>query len=424
MMMGATIHRVFFGAIICHLVWGTQPVLTRFIQTKPAEPLNKMSVVCLTQFMSSLFAVSASSCRRSAVYSPNASSQSSVWKFYGFAFLYGLVTALRAGTNFLSAGLTSSWHISMVAMLSPFVTALISRCILNERLDVRVWPSVVVATLGGALVLYAEEKQQQHRDSHRYSTSAGISLQFISIFFSGTARVLMKLTAGTYSSTQLMIFQYVVTIFLSLSFSLFSTDNPKSAWSPWLHVSMKIVIAALTLSFCIQWAAAESQVILIRHLSPAIYTCFQPLRIVSTVFVGSILLKESVQGYRQWVGLLLVLIAVATFLTRRILWPREHSSRDNNSIEATTELVKYKLTSANLDRNVAGVLENTDNLNQSKQELPRTFPPILRRHPQSSQKEYTVVPTEDSHDGFVQNIQTTTPLVESQQDREFDGVKT
>lgn len=83
----------------------------------------------------------------------------------------------------------------------------------------------------------------------------------------------------------------------------------------------RVRVAAAVLAVCVQWAAAEAQIVLVRRAGPALYTSFQPLRLVSTLTYGRLFLRESAVGLKEWLGLALVLAAVATFLVRRARWP-------------------------------------------------------------------------------------------------------
>ena len=281
-------------AILCHVVWGLQPVLTRYMQTR--TKVGKMSVICVTQTLSCV--ALQSTCR----------GFQKTWtrRTLAVAVIFGIVTAARVITNFLSAGLTSSWHITAVATFGPFTTAGLARLLLGEKLDDRAWISLVVALCGGLLVSRGHSSQK--------SDLAGVLLQFLSMIFSGLARVMMKSTDGTFSSMGLMTIQY----FFVIGTTFFATP----AWHPWLHLPFHGWVVIMMLSICIHWAAAEAQVLLIRRLGPALYTSFQPLRLASTIVFGSIVLHEHIHGLLDWLGLAIVVSAVATFLARRVIWPK------------------------------------------------------------------------------------------------------
>mmetsp|Transcript_12586 Transcript_12586/g.41245 ORF Transcript_12586/g.41245 Transcript_12586/m.41245 type:complete len:395 (+) Transcript_12586:33-1217(+) len=304
------------AAAATHLVWGTQPVLTRFLQTR--TELGKSAVICGTQLLSCGIAQATMLCRRPVAAAAKGGSRFDQ-NWWLVAAAYGSVTALRVVTNFVSAGLTSAWHVSAAATFGPFFTAAISKVVLGESLDARAWPSLCVAVAGAAVVASGEG-----------DGGLGVLVQIISMIFSGSARTMIKWTEVGYSSICLMRIQYVTVIAITLVWTLlsssllspsgtvyFTTTTTSSALLTW-----DAMVAAFVLSFGVQWAAAEAQVILIRRLGPALYTCFQPLRLVSTVVVGALVLRERVVGLPQWLGLAVVVSAVLTFLLRRVLWPR------------------------------------------------------------------------------------------------------
>lgn len=299
-------------ALLLHFTWGFQPVLTRFLQTR--GQLNAMSTVCVAQLLAAVFSVASLAARGVPRREPDDWSRR---RRLLIGLAYGAVCASRATTNFLSTGFTSAWHITAVAMFGPFVTASVSRIALGERLDPRIWPCVCVAVLGGALVALG-----QAGNGSRRGMVQGCSVQALSMVFSATARVSMKATAGRFTSTELMLLQYLVVVLLTF---VATTPELDRAWRPWGSLSASQFAVLVGLSFFIQFLAAEGQVIIIRRLGPANYTVFQPVRIVSTVVGGVLLLAEPVRGFKSWLGLVFIGVAISSYLFLRVKYPHDSS---------------------------------------------------------------------------------------------------
>ncbi|KAJ8614439.1 hypothetical protein CTAYLR_000788 [Chrysophaeum taylorii] len=305
-------------------MWGCQPVLTRYLQT--VGELDRWATVCATQFASAVFIGVAAIVRRLARQSGGECDMDetpswSVQKRLAAGFTFGCIASVRATTNFISTGFTSAWHITTIAMFGPFFTATASWLALGERMDSRAWPSVCVAITGAVLVATGEAHEAED-SATLWGAVAGCSLQALSMCFSASARVTMKATAGHLTSTQLLGFQYFVVVIATFAMTI---PRFAQAWGPWLRLGTNVWVALFSLAFFVQWIAAEMQVVLIRRLGPAAYTCFQPLRIVSTVAVDAIFLGEAVKGALSWAGLVLVVGAISTYLVAKALGARNET---------------------------------------------------------------------------------------------------
>mmetsp|Transcript_6683 Transcript_6683/g.28036 ORF Transcript_6683/g.28036 Transcript_6683/m.28036 type:complete len:282 (+) Transcript_6683:844-1689(+) len=250
--------------------------------------------------------------------------------------------------------------------------------------------------------------------------------------FSATARVLMKATAGRFTSTQLMGVQYVVIVTAAFALTV-ATGSLRVAWRPlWRAVVTErdgaVIAAVVGLSLVVQWLAAESQVVLIRRLGPALYTSFQPSRIATTVAVGALVLKEPVRGLGEWLGLCLVVGAVGAYLALRVLRPLDdddHSEKEQRRrrITSAIELAPSPSPRDAAEPNtgartssssfaaakVVGVVTPPSAAASLSERIissamtingwhPRPFPPALRWSPMGGVA-YAVVPAEDEDGG-------------------------
>ena len=120
------------------------------------------------------------------------------------ALLFGSMAALRAATNMLSAKFTSAFNVQMVAMAGPLVTSIASSVLIGEAVPWTLWPTLLVAGCGEALVLAAQagafvsaatgdgELGGGGGGGLTARDGIGLGLQFASLLFSGVARVVMK----------------------------------------------------------------------------------------------------------------------------------------------------------------------------------------------------------------------------------------
>ena len=179
---------------------------------------------------------------------------------------------LTALTNILSSRFTKAYNVQLVAMGGPFVTSLLSSCLIGEVLPWTLWPALLVAAVGQVLFVAAqaglfdstdaggaaafddiddefqdEEQNGGYRLMRRFLLSSsrngtgedggegvgaptevgltgydwlGIGLQFVSLFFSAGARVVMKTSADVIKNpADLMAAQYLFCAVPSLLYS-------------------------------------------------------------------------------------------------------------------------------------------------------------------------------------------------------------
>ena len=312
----------FVASLGVHLTWGCHPVFSRYLQEVCG--LGAMPLLLACQFSSLVF-LAISACLRCAFRCACGGATAPVgdgakgtgtWgaaRKVAFGLLYGIVTASRASTNLLSSRYTAAWHVTLVAMLGPFVTGLLSRACLGERVAPALWPCVVFASCGVALVATSGGAAAWSRDDR-----LGCGLQFVSIFFSGAARVLMKASAGEVDAKALLVLQYFVICIFSGAYVAPEFDDHLATFR---SLPLPCVTIFFALAFFVTFAAAEAQVICIRWLGPANYTTVQPSRVLSTLGVGALLLGERVEGTQRVAGLCVVVLSLAAYV---LLKARKH----------------------------------------------------------------------------------------------------
>ena len=363
----------------------------------------------------------------------------------------------RRGPRAVPEAAPAAYNVQLVAMGGPFVTSLLSSCLIGEVLPWTLWPALLVAAVGQVLFVAAqaglfdstdaggaaafddiddefqdEEQNGGYRLMRRFLLSSsrngtgedggegvgaptevgltgydwlGIGLQFVSLFFSAGARVVMKTSADVIKNpADLMAAQYLFCAVPSLLYSSLlamppppqsssssSSSSPAdpqpspsssplpphdafdalddggndgevirrllrgeeshlppekaavgSVWLAWGSLTAADWGMFVLLAVGVVTVAATVQVHCIRVLGPSGHTALQPLRLVFTVAASALLLREPVGGggdggggggggdgggggralawWAEWVGLLIVLAALAWFITVGKKW--------------------------------------------------------------------------------------------------------
>ena len=260
------------------------------------------------------------------------------------ALLFGCMAALRAGTNIESSRFTSAVNVQMVAMAGPLITALASSALLREAVPWTLWPALLVAGSGEALVLAAQaglvSSGHPSVDSSSGSGSSGsnsgsssvggsdnltgrdvlgLGLQLASLLFSGVARVVMKASEKDFSASELMVFQYTCTALPALGWSFLGATaagpTGTNVWEAWAQLTLTGWSCFATLVLGVMVSAATLQVRAVRFLGPAGHASLQPIRLFATLAAAYFLLNERVTQPAEWVGLVIVLAALGWYVT-------------------------------------------------------------------------------------------------------------
>eukprot|EP00038_Savillea_parva_P029816 m.73654 g.73654 ORF g.73654 m.73654 type:complete len:345 (+) comp8854_c0_seq1:141-1175(+) len=291
------------GACANNIVWGLQPVFTRWLQQRTRIPTMSLVFAVLgTSFCCNMAASVVSAPTPAPVDHPGA------WRV---AVAVALVYAARSSTNFLSASFTQAYTVAMIQMLGIFVMAGGSWLVLGEKVPNKMWLALTVSLAGSSMVVLGRETKSGG-DGFTTQDMIGVAIQFGSLIFSTGARLQMRTSEGIFSPMQFMRFQYLGGGCVALAYSLFVT-GPKAALTPWFSLRVEDWAIFFALSCLVHFVAATAQVEFNRKLGVATYATFQPLRLVGSAMGSALILGEPVKGVLTWAGLATVGLAVSAY---------------------------------------------------------------------------------------------------------------
>jgi drug/metabolite transporter (DMT)-like permease len=362
-------------SIISHILWGFHPVCARYLQTRPTVPLDGINLLAVVQMvaflvnlasstLSTLMAAGSSTSNdmnsgesenmgdkepmlpRHIVVDVESSSNKNELgtgfedekanvamensvdvplfsKFTDVKTLriissYVTFAALTSTTNMSSTSFTFAYNIQVISMAGPLITALVSYFMLSEVLPWTLWPCIFFTGCGEIIVLLAQAGILQlgeatYHPSVDYDDFIGIALQMVSLVCNAFSRVLMVTTQSSFSPSQLMGIQYVLT---SIPIMIWSTFlNYEQHWQPWLSLDFKSFVMVSFFAIGVYKFAAELQVVAIRELGPGAHSAYQPLRLVSTLLGSFFLLEEKINNPLELLGLLIVFLTLVWYLT-------------------------------------------------------------------------------------------------------------
>ena len=280
---------------------------------------------------------------------------------------YGVLTMARTACNVMAAQYTPAYNVALVFSVSPFVTALVARACVGERLPRAMWPALVGAVAGAALVVAAQSPLLASAPGGAgagagapalgRADAVGMALTFAGVTAQACVRVEMTRSAGRLARKELLVVQYAGATLPFAALTL-APGSPLAlggdAWAPWAALDAAAWRAFGLFVVLCMWFAAEYQVSLdarsssrrrslslsgltasrprarvgalrsaplpapqvacVRALGPAFTAAFQPLRLLSTVAASALWLREPVRGAAEWLGLTLVLGSMSAYL--------------------------------------------------------------------------------------------------------------
>lgn len=262
-------------------------------------------------------------------------------------FLYGGMMLLRAVTNVTSTYYALVYHTQAVALLNPFITAMLSRFVLREKSLPPLFGFAFLGSSLGAFVVITGKSWNDHLVGaaacggmgtscgvSSLSTATGVGLQIFSVVLSSMNRVAIKWTQRERISTPMLAgFQFGVGFFLVAAAMTFLDPHQ---WELFFMLDPKSALLLVFFGLVVFYLGTSVQMVVVRTLGPTLHSSFQALRMVSALLGSFVLMQEPVNSWVSWVGLVL-LVGVLCIYFRRQLAGKEAC---NNTTQQTRKTPK------------------------------------------------------------------------------------
>ena len=281
--------------VLVHLAWGTFPVFARYMQV--FLHLDGLLILILSNGLS-FIVVQAATCHGLG---------DKAGRRVGL--IYALLITGRGVTNMLTSKFTIALYTGIVTQFGPFIVAGVSWVTLGDRLPRCILPCLVISTVGSMLVVLGQANSQVWGFS--LSDGIGVGMAVISIFVSAGIRVTMKASSASLSGFMLVAWQYMSAVPQILLAMLLT---PTTAWIETLRLSAHDVLVLAAFTLLLPLASSYGQVICVRKLGPSLDASIQPVRLLSTIAGGYLVLSEPVKSATAWLGLAVILVTVSVYL--------------------------------------------------------------------------------------------------------------
>lgn len=291
--------------VFSHLIWGLYPVAARYLQV--ARGLPGLLLLGGSNFVA-LFVVQSFTCVG----------------FGGRGGLrigagYSCLVFGRGASNMLSASFTSSIYIGIVTALAPFVVAGLSWMTLREEVPKCLLPALLTSSLGTVVAVVGQSGWDGAGPSS--DDLIGIAMAFVSIIVSGGMRIFMKMSSSALSGFMLVSWQYMSALPLVIM-SMGSMNN--HTVQRLASITLADIEAMLTFVIVFTILSSVTQVTAVRHIGPTMDGSLQPLRLISTMCGGYVVLGESVDSVVGWIGLAIIFVTLMVYIYAQ---PRQDAVR-------------------------------------------------------------------------------------------------
>ncbi len=225
--------------------------------------------------------------------------------------LWGLAifVVMRSVTNIVAIDLTRATWVQLIYLLTPFLVAILGALFFGERTPRYTYRALVLSTFGAALVLIADWSNVWAGFSP--DDLLGLGIAAISMLALAFYYQMIRRSSRSHASNGMIMFQQSMAM---AGTYLILTLMTGEDWGQWLNVSLSgwgyilwVIIGVFILANLLQISA-------ISGASPALITSLMPLRLISAIGLGWLILGERLTTVWQWVGAGVVLVTVSGYL--------------------------------------------------------------------------------------------------------------
>jgi drug/metabolite transporter (DMT)-like permease len=287
--------------VLGQFIWGSYPVAAK----RALAEVPKFSLVFVAT-------VAAATMGWWIVRRQDARSGRAILRFLlGERAMWGLAlfVVLRSVTNILAIDLTRATWVQLIYLLTPFMVAILGTLFFGERTPRYTYRALLLSSFGAVLVLVTDWGDVMA--GFRPQDLLGLAVAGLSMLALATYFQMIRRSARRHITSPMILFQQSVAQALVLFMLTLVTGEDWSAWgdvsaSGWLFV-LWVIVGVFILGNLLQITA-------IGRASPALITSLMPLRLVSAIVLGWLILGEELTTVWQWLGAGLVLVTVSGYL--------------------------------------------------------------------------------------------------------------
>lgn len=224
-------------------------------------------------------------------------------------WLLAIFVVIRSVTNIISIELTKAVWVQMINILAPFPVAFIGVLFFAQATPPYTYRALLLSTIGAAMMLVQDWSHALAGFAFRDVlglTMAVVSTLSLSVYLQLVTRSQMRRASGGL----IMVQQGAAMAITFLALSFLTGEQ----WEAWRTVSVGGWLAVMAVIWLVQVGGNVVQITALGGANPALITSMMALRLVSALALGWLILGEFLVSPTQWLGAVLVVGTVTTYL--------------------------------------------------------------------------------------------------------------
>lgn len=297
-----------FAAFLSHTGFGIYPVCTRYLQVMAPflQPFSIIAIANAAAFLLTFPAVA----RQPAFHIRDYITPR--------LFLLCCIASARTFTLVIASRLTTAIIVQIIALLNPFLVAVLSGPMLGEIVPRAVLVAMTMCVCGALLAISSDM-----RFSFSSSDGLGIVLSVVTMAFLAFYVILArKFTRGGsfVVANGLILSQFIITAAVGLVLSLAVQEE----WGRWGQCGLDAWLVFLSFFVFSVLGGNIIQLWAIRRVSASILSGMLPWRLIVAALLSTVLLQEQFTSWNQFLGAAVVIVSVLGFMA---LQHRQAASR-------------------------------------------------------------------------------------------------
>ncbi len=234
-------------------------------------------------------------------------------RFWKSKTLWAMLAFVILRTIFLTfaARFTKTYIVQLINLLAPFLVVLLNGVFVKKPLPRFTLLAISTSVVGGALMIFGGLVNQPITSLLTPEDSLGILFAFLATFTIAGYMMIVKRGEEIGLPFEIVYFSQIsiLTVFMG-GLSLAAGED----WSAFLSMDWRAILALFSIAIGVEIGCKIGNITTLRKLGAPLVSSLLALRLVAALWFGWLFLGERLTSRLQWLGMLLVVVAVTGYL--------------------------------------------------------------------------------------------------------------
>lgn len=222
---------------------------------------------------------------------------------------------------------TKAYIVQLINLLAPFFVVLLNKIFIKKPLPPFIIPAISASLVGGTLMVFGGLGNQSMAFILTPQDGIGIFFAFRATFLIAGYMMIVKRGQEVGLPFEIVYISQISTQTVLMGvLSLSIGEN----WTPFLQMGWKAFLAFLSIAIGVEIGCKIGNIATLRKLGAPLVSSMLAMRLVAALFFGWIILGERLTSLLQWLGVVLVVVAVTGYLLnqgrmKKVNYGNQHS---------------------------------------------------------------------------------------------------